>query len=46
MTDTLFSVKNIKFDYLNLLLKPEKGKIFHKIRIFYLIEFFIKNLSF
>ena len=41
MTDTLFSVKNIKFDCLNFLLKEDKGKIFCKIRIFYLMEFFI-----
>ena len=36
-----FHVKDIKFECLNLLLKHEKGKIFCKIRIFYLIEFFI-----
>ena len=36
-----FHVKNIKFDCLNFLLKQEEGKIFHKIRIFYSIEFFI-----
>ena len=35
-----FHVKNIKFDCLNLLLKPEKGKIFRKNGIFYLTEFF------
>ena len=29
----------IKFDCLTLLLKPEKGKIFRKTRIFYSIEF-------
>ena len=41
MTDTSFHIKNIKFDCLNLLLKPEKGKIFRRIIIFYSIEFFI-----
>ena len=36
-----FHIKNIKFKCLYLLLKHEKGKIFRKIRILYLIEFFI-----
>ena len=35
-----FHEKNINFDCLYLLLKPEKGKIFRQIRIFYSAEFF------
>ena len=35
-----FHVNDVKFDCLNVLLKPEKVKTFCKIRIFYLIEYF------